>query len=186
MIWPNLRRDFQRAYEQASYRGALRKSLFTLAAPGFQAVCAYRVARWLWRGHVPLVGAILQRLAEVWTGISIPPETVIGPGLLIHHFGGIVINGRAILGLDCTLHHGVTIGNRTPGGASPTLGDRVMVGVGAVVLGPITVGDEAEIGANAVVLDALPAGAVAVGMPARVVRIKSATGCPSAAVGGSG
>jgi serine O-acetyltransferase len=112
---------------------------------------------------------VLQRLTEVWTGVSIPPAASIGPGLLILHFGGIVINGEAVIGSDCTLHHGVTIGNRTPGGRSPRLGDRVLVGAGAKLLGDIGVGDGAAIGANAVVLQDVPAGATAVGIPARVV-----------------
>ena len=172
-MWPNLREDFRRAYAQTTYRGALRKWLFTLTAPGFQAVCGYRFARWLYQRHIPLVGAIVQRLLEVWTGISIPPETQIGPGLLVLHFGGIVINGRAVLGRDCTLHHGVTIGNRVAGGASPTLGNRVMLGAGAKVLGGVTLADDVDVGANAVVLASLPAGAVAAGVPANVVRIKT-------------
>ncbi len=168
-----IRADFDRVYAQTSYRGALRKTFHSLCQPGFQAVAGYRFTRWLMKNHIPVIGAIVQRLVEVWTGISIPPETVIGPGLLIHHFGGIVINGNAKLGSFCTLHHGVTIGNRTSGGPSPVIGDRVLIGVGAAVLGGITVGDDAEIGANAVILKPVPEGGIAVGIPARVVRIKS-------------
>ena len=167
-----LQRDFERLYQHTGYDGRIRKALAVLTAPGFQAVWSYRVTRWLWDRHIPVLGAIIQRLTEVWAGISIPPEVTIGPGLLIHHSGGIVLNGRAVLGRDCTLHHGVTIGNRISGGPSPTLGDRVMVGVGAAILGNILIGDDAEIGANAVVLDHVPAGGVAVGVPARVARIK--------------
>ncbi len=175
-MWANLQADYCRAYAQTSYRGALRKTFFTLTSPGFQAVWGYRLARWLMRAHIPLVGVVLQRFSEVWTGISIPPEAIIGPGLLIQHFGGIVINGNAVIGSDCTFHHGVTIGNRVPGGPSPRVGHRVMMGVGAVVLGGITVGDDVEIGANAVVVTSIPDGAVAVGIPARVVRIKTGQG----------
>ena len=174
MICPNLQRDFERVYDHTGYRGAARKTLHTLTNPGFQAVWGYRLTRWMLHRRVPLVGAIVQRLVEVWTGISIPPEATIAPGLMILHFGGIVINSNATIGEECTLHHGVTIGNRVSGGPSPTLGKRVMVGVGAAVLGGITIGDDAEIGANAVVVNSLPDGAVAVGIPARVVRIKSA------------
>jgi len=175
-MWANLRADYRRAYAQTSYRGALRKAFFTLTSPGFQAVWGYRLARWLMRAHIPLVGAVLQRFIEVWTGISLPPEATVGPGFLIQHFGGIVVNGNAVIGSDCTVHHGVTIGNRVSGGPSPRIGHRVMVGVGAVLLGGITIGDDAEIGANAVVVTSIPDGAVAVGIPARVVRIKTGQG----------
>ena len=172
-MWHDLRADFRRTYRQSSYEGTLRKMLFTVTAPGFQAVWGYRFTRWLMHRHIPLIGAVIQRLIEVWTGISIPPEARIGPGLLIQHFGGIVINGNAVIGKECVLHHGVTIGNRVSGGPSPVIGDGVMIGAGAAVLGGITVGHDAEIGANAVVTKSLPDGAVAVGIPAQVVRIKS-------------
>ncbi|GEM_PF-968100 len=170
-----LKRDYQRAYTQSGYQGNFRKMLHTLTNPGFQAVAAYRITRWLLEHRIPFLGAIVQRLAEVWTGVSLPPETQVGPGLLILHFGGIVINGRAVLGENCTLHHGVTIGNRRSGGPSPRIGDRVTLGAGAKVLGGITVGDEAQIGANAVVLEDVPRGGVAIGIPARVVRTKEKT-----------
>ena len=171
VMWPNLSRDYRRMYAQSTYRGAWRKTLHTLTAPGFQAVWSYRVSRWLMRAHIPFLGAVIQRLAEVWTGVSIPPEAAIGPGLLILHFGGIVINNNVVIGEECTLHHGVTIGNKVPGGRSPRLGNRVMVGVGAVILGDITVGDGAQIGANAVVVQPVPPGGVAVGIPAKTVRV---------------
>lgn len=167
-----LREDWRRAYGQSSYAGRLRKILHTLTSPGFQAVLGYRVSRWCLKQPIPFVGAILQRWVEIWTGVSIPAETEIGPGLLILHFGGIVINSRVAMGRECTLHHGVTIGNRHPGGPSPQLGDRVLIGAGAKILGGVRVGDDVEIGANAVVLTDLPDGAVAVGVPARIVRIK--------------
>ena len=177
MCWPNLREDFRRVYEHTSYRGRVRKTLHVLLSePGFHAVCGYRLTRWLVQHHILFVGAIIQRVLEVWSGVILPPDAKIGPGLLIYHFGGIVINSHAVIGNACTLHHGVTIGNRTPGGGSPTLGDRVMVGAGAKVLGSITIGHDVEIGANAVVLQSLPDGAVAVGIPARIVRIKGAGG----------
>ena len=170
-MWPNLSRDYQRMYAQSTYRGHWRKVLHTVTAPGFQAVCSYRLTRWLMRAHIPFLGVMIQRLTEVWTGVSIPPEAVIGPGLLILHFGGIVINNNVEIGGDCTLHHGVTIGNKVPGGRSPRLGHRVMAGVGAAILGDITVGDGAQIGANAVVVQSVPPGGVAVGIPAKTVRI---------------
>ncbi len=175
-MWPNLREDYRRALAQTSYQRAIRKALHVLTSPGFQAVWSYRFTRWLLHRRVPILGAILQRVTEVWTGISIAPETAIGPGLLILHFGGIVINGQAVIGAQCTLHHGVTIGNRRSGGGSPRIGNRVMIGVGACVLGEFSVGDDAEIGANAVVVDAVPERGVAVGIPAKVIRVKPSPG----------
>ena len=172
-MWPNLRHDFDRVYTHIGYRGGLRKTLHALTNPGFQAVWSYRFRRWLMRCHVPLIGEILERFTEVWTGISIPAETQIGPGLMILHSGGVVINGRVVLGSGCTLHHNVTIGNRVSGGPSPHIGDRVMIGVGACVLGGIELGDDVEIGANAVVIDSVPHGGIAVGVPAKIVRVKS-------------
>jgi len=171
-VWCNLREDFQRTYAHTSYRGALRKTLHVLTSPGFQAVWTYRMTRWLMLRHVPFVGALLQRFAEVWTGISLPPDAKIGPGLLIYHYGGVVVNGQSVIGAHCTMHHGATIGNRRTGGASPVLGDHVTIGAGARILGEITIGHHVEIGANAVVLHSVPDGGVAVGIPARVVKQK--------------
>lgn len=167
----DLRQDYERFLAQTSYRG-FRRTLFTLTNPGFQAAACYRLGRRLLELKVPLLGVMLQRLCEVWTGISIPAEAKIGPGLLILHSGGIVINSKAVIGRDCTLHHGVTIGNRRSGGGSPVIGDRVMIGAGAKVLGEITVGSDSEIGANAVLLESVGHGSIAVGIPARVIRTK--------------
>lgn len=167
-----LHADYERALAQSGYQGKFRKIVHTLAAPGFQAVAIYRISRWLMFKRIPILGALLQRAVEILTGISIPPETVIGPGLLIFHFGGVVINGDALIGKHCTLHHGVTIGNKNPGGPSPRIGKGVTIGAGAKVLGAIDVGDGAEIGANAVVIHSVPEGGVAVGVPAHIVRIK--------------
>ena len=169
----NIKQDFARVYEQTTYPGKFKKTFITVTNPGFQAVLLYRVSRWLLTYHIPLLGLILQRLSEVWTGVSIPADAKIGPGLLILHFGGIIINDKAVLGSQCTLHHGVTIGNKNPGGGSPTIGERVIIGAGAKVLGEIKIGNDVEIGANAVLLESLPDGAVAVGIPAKIIRQKN-------------
>lgn len=166
----NLHADFSKVYNQTSYQGHWRKVLITITNPGFQAVFLYRLSRWLMLKKVPVLSLILQRISEVWTGVSIPAETVIGPGLLILHFGGIMINGRSVLGRDCILHHEVTIGNKIPGGGSPKIGDRVTFGAGAKILGDIVIGNDVIIGANAVVLESLPDGAVAGGIPAKILK----------------
>ncbi|WP_214405085.1 serine O-acetyltransferase [Pseudonocardia lacus] len=116
------------------------------------------------------LGRIWLRRLRRTMGINIPWATTIGPGLLIGHAGGIVVNAAATLGRDCNLSHNVTIGvtrgGRNPG--VPTIGHRVYIGPGAVLVGAITVGDDAAIGANAVVTKDVPAGATARGNPAEV------------------
>ena len=128
-------------------------------------------------GRAPLwslPAVALYRLVVDWLlGIEIPPSTRIGPGLCVWHGTGLVLHKRVQLGAGVTLRHGVTIGvlgdGRDDAAMAPILGDRVDVGAGAVVLGPITVGDDAAIGAGAVVLCDVPAGATAVGNPARIL-----------------
>jgi serine O-acetyltransferase len=114
-------------------------------------------------------GAMLAVAAQIATGIEIPRHTRIGPGLRIHHAGPIVVNPEVVIGRDCTLRHGVTIGNLTPGGPVPVIGDRVEFGVYAQVLGGVKIGEDARIGAMTLVLEDVPAGATAVGIPARIL-----------------
>ena len=99
-------------------------------------------------------------------GIDIPRSVRIGPGIMIHHFGGVVVNPLVVMGAHCTLRHMVTLGNLTEGGPVPVLGDRVELGVGCSVLGDVRVGEGARIGAHALVLRDVPAGATVGGVPA--------------------
>lgn len=143
------------------------------------AVAAYRVGRWLaprveaqpgplrLAMKMPLLA--VQRLVEAFTGIELPTGATIGPGLRIWHGQGLVLNPKVRLGSHCVLRHGVTVGNLDPGGPVPVVGDRVEFGAYAQVLGGITVGDDARIGAMSVVLQDVPAGATAVGVPARII-----------------
>ena len=117
----------------------------------------------------------LFRLVETVTGVSLPKEATIGPGLRIWHFGGIFVNPASVIGARCTLRQGVTIGNRVEGGPSPLIGDDVEFGAYAQALGGIRIGHGARIGAMAVVLDDVPDGATAVGAPARIIALTSAT-----------
>lgn len=139
----------------------------------------YAVALLRWGQHLDQAGRqwipsrvywLAFRVLEVVLGISITKNTEVGAGLRVHHFGGIFVNERARIGTDCTLRQGVTIGNRTDGGAAPVLGNRVDVGAYAQILGDVRVGDDASIGAMAVVLKDVPAGASAVGNPARIIE----------------
>lgn len=140
---------------------------------GFKAVRSYRKAhRLLEKGHPFLARWVSQR-ARHKTGIEIHPGAKIGKGLFIDHGMGVVIGETAEIGDYCTLYQGVTLGGtgKDKGKRHPTLGNNVLVGSGAKILGPMTIGDNARIAAGAVVLDAVPANATAVGVPARVVRI---------------
>ena len=115
------------------------------------------------------------RLIETAVGVSLPKSASIGPGLRIWHFGNIFIHPQAVLGANCTLRQGVTIGNRHPDGPVPVIGDDVEFGAYAQVLGGVRIGNHCRIGAMAVVLSDMPDGSTAVGAPARVIPAKVAT-----------
>jgi len=114
------------------------------------------------------------RLIETATGISLPKTARIGPGLRIWHFGGIFLHANAVLGANCTLRQGVTIGNRHEDGPTPVIGDNVDFGAYAQVLGGVRIGDNCRIGALSVVLCDVPDGATAVGAPARIIYPRDA------------
>jgi serine O-acetyltransferase len=140
---------------------------------GFKAVRAYRRAHWFYeRGHKFIARYISQR-ARHKTGIEIHPGAKIGRGLFIDHGMGVVIGETAEIGDNCTLYQGVTLGGtgKDHGKRHPTLGNNVLVGAGAKILGPFRVGDNARVAAGAVVLNEVPDNATAVGVPARVVRL---------------
>jgi serine O-acetyltransferase len=137
----------------------------------FWALLFYRVAHVVQVAGMPFVPRLLSQIARLLTGIEIHPGAEIGAGLFIDHGMGVVIGETAVVGNDVLLFHGVTLGgvDARPGRRHPCLGDRVLVGAGAKVLGAINVGADAKIGAQSVVLSDVPAGATAVGIPARVL-----------------
>ena len=139
---------------------------------GFHAVLAYRVSHALYKKDKHFAARLVSQTARFFTGIEIHPGAKIGKGLFIDHGSGVVIGETAEIGDNCTLYQGVTLGGtgKDVGKRHPTLGNNVMVGSGAKVLGPFTVGDNSKIAANAVVLDAIPENSTAVGIPARVVK----------------
>lgn len=142
---------------------------------GFHAVLAHRVSHALHsRGHILAARAISQG-AKLLTGVEIHPGATIGRGLFIDHGSGVVIGETAEIGDNCTIYQGVTLGGtgKDTGKRHPTLGNNVMVGAGAKVLGPFYVGDNAKIASNAVVLKEVPANSTAVGIPARVVSVNN-------------
>lgn len=155
----------------ASDPAARNRVEVALAYPGVHALWAHRAAAKLWRSGRPLAARLLSQAARAATGIEIHPGATIGPGLFIDHGMGVVIGETAEIGADVVMFHGVTLGGRSMnrGKRHPTIGNNVIIGAQATLLGPITVGDGARIGAGAVVITDVPAGAAAVGVPARIV-----------------
>ena len=142
--------------------------------PGFHALLFHRLAHCLWGLEFKWLARFVSHIARWLTGIEIHPGASIGRRFFIDHGMGVVIGETAEIGDDCTLYHGVTLGGTSwnKGKRHPTLGNGVVIGAGAKVLGPITVGAGAKIGSNAVVVKEVPAGATAIGIPARIVEMQ--------------
>jgi serine O-acetyltransferase len=142
-----------------------------LSYPGFHAVFAHRFIHMLHRAGIPLLPRWLSNVSRFFTGVEIHPNARIGRGFFIDHGMGVVIGETAVVGNNCTLYQGVTLGGTSLGHGKrhPTLGNNVTIGVGAAVLGDITVGDNARVGGGSVVVKDVPANATAVGVPARIV-----------------
>ncbi|GKT11716.1 MAG: serine O-acetyltransferase [Thiomicrorhabdus sp.] len=142
--------------------------------PGLHALLWYRVGHSLWGMKLKWLARFISTIARLFTGIEIHPAAKIGERLFIDHGMGVVIGETAEIGNDCTLYHGVTLGGTSwqKGKRHPTLGDGVVVGAGAKVLGPIEVGDNARIGSNAVVVKDVASGKTVVGIPGREVEQK--------------
>jgi len=152
---------------------AARSSLeVVLCYPGLHAVMWHRLSHWLWGHELRLLARFSSHLARWLTGIEIHPAARLGRRLVIDHGMGVVIGETAEVGDDCYFYHQVTLGvARTMGGKRhPTVGNNVIIGAGAKVLGPITVGNNARVGSNAVVVDSVPDDTTVVGIPARPVN----------------
>lgn len=142
--------------------------------PSLWVVAVYRFGQWCINRKQGIIKTVLTLIhlpifsvITLMTGIHLPRGAKIGGGLRIWHFGGIVLNPDTVIGKNCTLRHGVTIGNRHSEHDVPVFGDNVNIGVGAVIMGKIRIGNNVSIGANAVVLCDVPDNHVAVGMPAK-------------------
>lgn len=144
--------------------------------PGIHALLFYRFGHWLWGAGLKWLARLVSMLSRWLTGVEIHPAARIGRRFFIDHGMGIVIGETAEIGDDCTLYHGVTLGGTTweKGKRHPTLGNNVIIGAGAKILGPLHVGDGARIGSNAVVTKDVPPGATMIGVPAHQARRRSA------------
>jgi serine O-acetyltransferase len=174
MIFNNLRDEIRTVLKHdPAARSALE---VVLCYPGFHALLFYRAGHFLWRHHWLVLGRFISHLGRILTGIEIHPGATIGHRLFIDHGSGVVIGETAEIGDDVTLYQGVTLGGTSlnRGKRHPTLGDGVIVGAGAKLLGGFTVGAGARIGANAVVLSEVAAGVSMVGIPAKPIGEKPA------------
>lgn len=174
-MFKRLREDIRCVFDRDP---AARNYLEVLISyPGVHALIFHRMNHWLWCHRMGLLARFFALVARLLTGIEIHPGARIGRRFFIDHGLGVVIGETAEVGDDCTLYQGVTLGGTSwrAGKRHPTLGDDVVVGAGAKVLGPLDIGEGARIGSNAVVVKDVPAHATMVGIPARVARIAAET-----------
>jgi len=169
-MFARLREDIHSVFDRDP---AARSVLEVLTCyPGIHAITLHRVAHWLWRQRLRWLARFVAHISRFFTGIEIHPGATIGRRFFIDHGMGVVIGETAVIGDDVTLYHGVTLGGTSwnKGKRHPTLENGVVIGAGAKVLGPITMGAGAKVGSNAVVVRDVPAGATAVGNPARIIQ----------------
>jgi serine O-acetyltransferase len=159
-----------------------RSTLFCLLnLQGTWVLAEFRYSHWVWKSvRIPVVRQVLMLFGMVWhkviemtTGVDLPPATTVGNGFYVGHFGGIIVTDAAVIGENCNISQGVTIGmsGRGENRGAPVIGNRVYMGPGAKIIGPITIGDDVAIGANAVVVKDVPANAVVGGVPAKVINM---------------
>ena len=169
-MFKRFRHDLQAVFERDP--AATNKLEVLLTYSGFHALLAYRVAHVLWKRHIPFVPRLISQLARWLTGVEIHPGAIIGDGFFIDHGMGVVIGETTEIGNYVTLFQGVTLGGtgKERGKRHPTLGDHVVVGSGAKILGNITIGDFVKIGANSVVLRSVPSNSTVIGIPGRIIK----------------
>jgi serine O-acetyltransferase len=164
-MWRTIRSDIDSVYERDPAARSTAEILTCYA--GLHAIWGHRLTHWLWHNDMPFLARWLAQVMRLFTGIEIHPGATIGPRFFIDHGMGVVIGETAEIGSDVTLYHGVTLGGTSlnKGKRHPTVGDRVVVGAGAKVLGNIEIGPDTRIGANAVVVKSVPENSVVVGVP---------------------
>lgn len=171
-LWKTIKEDVSCVFD----RDPAARNIFDVLTcySGVHAILFHRCNHWMWLRGLRWPARFMGNIARWLTGIEIHPGAVIGRRFFVDHGTGVVIGETAEIGDDVTLYQGVTLGGRTlnSGKRHPTLGNNVVVGAGAKILGPFDVGDDARIGSNAVVLHPVPAGATVVGVPGKVVRCR--------------
>ncbi len=174
-MFSRIREDIQTVFERDPAARSVWEAIFSY--PGLHALWWHRLAHWCWTHRLRWLGRFVSHLSRWVTGIEIHPGVTIGRRFFIDHGLGVVIGETTVIGDDCTVYQGVTLGGTSwsPGKRHPTLEADVIVGAGAKVLGPFTVGTGARIGSNAVVVKEVPPGCTAVGVPAKLVKCKDAT-----------
>ncbi len=175
--WQAIKADFQIVFERDPAARSWLEILFCY--PGFHALIFHRVAHWLYRHKISFLPRWLSHLSRFLTGIEIHPGATIGKGVFIDHGMGVVIGETAIVGDYCLIYQNVTLGGtgKETGKRHPTLGDNVVVGAGAKILGNIKIGDRVMIGAGSIVLQDVPKDCTVVGVPGRIVS-RTGHGCP--------
>lgn len=164
-----LREDIQAVFERDP---AVRSVIeVVLCYPGFHAMLFYRLAHFFWERQFYLLGRFTSHIGRFFTGIEIHPGAKIGKGFFIDHGMGVVIGETAEIGDNCTLYHGVTLGGTSWAKEKrhPTLGDNVVIGSGAKILGPFKVGNDSKVGSNSVVVKEVPENSTVVGIPGKIV-----------------
>ena len=173
-MFKNLNYDLQRVLDNDP--AARNKLEVLILYPSVHALISHRIAHWFYKHKMFFIARLTSQLSRHFTGIEIHPGAKIGKGLFIDHGMGVVIGETAEIGDNVTIYHGVTLGGtgKEKGKRHPTVGNNVLIGCGAKVLGNIRIGDNSNIGANSVVLKDIPAGATAVGIPAKIIEKPSA------------
>jgi serine O-acetyltransferase len=169
-MFAQIKQDLQAVFDRDPAATSKLEVILTYA--GFHALLAYRISHWLKARGVPILPRVLSQLARWLTGVEIHPSARIGTGFFIDHGMGVVIGETAEIGDYVTLFQGVTLGGtgKERGKRHPTLGNHVVVGAGAKILGGITIGNNVKIGANSVVLKNVAANSTVIGVPGRVIK----------------
>jgi serine O-acetyltransferase len=171
-----IREDIEATFEHDPAARSIMEIIFCY--PGFHAVLFYRFSHWFWVHKMYFPGRLISHIGRFFTGIEIHPGAVIGRRFFIDHGMGVVIGETSEIGDNVTIYHGVTLGGTTWKKVKrhPTIGNNVVIGTGAKVLGPVKVGDNTKIGANSVVVTEIPPNSIVVGIPGKVVfRVEGET-----------
>lgn len=173
-MFENISADLKRISEE---RFSFRTLVRGLLAQGFQAIIVYRLFRWLRIRKIPAqpFRFVFERFIEITTGISIPAECKIGKGFRIHHFGGIIFHPSVEIGENCTIYHEVTIGDKGGYGSAARIGNNVMIGAGAKIIGEISIGNKCIVGANSVLTKDIPDNSIVFGNPMRIIEKNTVT-----------